>query len=310
MKNASLVDTLRHLQKRNNLEVKRISGKEKVGFVYSTKERVDFSLRTLPGIDQEGGFDLIWLDGSDSKAGRELPYKYQFKNAKLREIHLDVKGGPDAAIRFGLGRLLALDYDYCGLLENDIMFQPGWFKKLLKLLDYAAADGLEVGAATVRNFESRVLECRQNYTINWNIGAGMVLFSKPAAQIILDAYRKFGLGSWTTARKVLRFYAELLGVDLRRIGELWFGRKDRRLSPDWAFDMLLYKQGMVTVGSIPSLAEDLEFDVIKDRRTTYVSPQSQSQGVITPLLGKEKLLWIKLFDPLYSLGWKVLRPYL
>src|SRR5215831_15945439 len=105
----------------------------KVGFIFSTKERVDLSRRSLGSIDSDSGFDLIWLDGSTSEEARRLPESIKLQKTRLVEVHLDVKGGPDAAIRYGLRRLLALGYDYCGLIENDLEFVPGWFSRLMEL---------------------------------------------------------------------------------------------------------------------------------------------------------------------------------
>ena len=42
-----------------------------------------------------------------------------------------VIGGPDAAIQFSLKRLLALGYDFVGLIENDIQLKPGWLPAML-----------------------------------------------------------------------------------------------------------------------------------------------------------------------------------
>ena len=150
----------------------------KVGFAFSSKDRVELSRRSLQSIDSDGGFDLIWIDGSTSEEGRRLPESTNLRNTRLVELHLDVKGGPDVAIRFGLRRLLALGYDYCGLIENDIEFVPGWFSRLMQLFKLGEIDGLQVGAATTRTFLSRTLTIQSQYARLWNIGAGVVLFTR------------------------------------------------------------------------------------------------------------------------------------
>jgi hypothetical protein len=96
----------------------------RIGFALSTKERTEFTRRILPGLDC-GGFDLIWCDGSTTPEGRAFASKEHFKTTPLVEIHHDVTGGPDAAIQYSLQRLLALGYDYVGLIENDIALEPG-----------------------------------------------------------------------------------------------------------------------------------------------------------------------------------------
>lgn len=280
---------------------------DRVGFIFSTKDRVDFSLRSLPTIDQERGFDIIWVNGSDTKEGRELPYKYKFKNANLKEVHQNIKGGPDAAIRYGLRRLLDLGYDYCGLIENDIVFQPGWFKKLIELFSLAAKDGLVVGAATVRNYDSRVIEYCKKYTINWNIGAGMVLFTRRAAKLILDQYDTLP----TVGLRICRFYGELFGIDLRKNREpcgnpLGIGYL---LSSDFSYDMVLYKNGLASIGYIPSLVSDLGVNVEKCG-LSYVSEKESNLGVLHPEISKillKELMIIELSLLFFWRIWKILK---
>ena len=66
---------------------------------------------------------MIWNDGSERTEVPDLSRYFTLKHARLVETNYGIKGGPDAAIRFGLRRLLkGLGYDYIGLLENDILF--------------------------------------------------------------------------------------------------------------------------------------------------------------------------------------------
>ena len=302
MPRRTIVDGLREDQQKKGSRICVPDAGRRVGFVFSTKERVEFTRRTLAALDQDGGFDLVWLDGSDSLEARELPHACALHNARLVETHLDVRGGPDRAICFGLRLLLDLGYDFCGLIENDVVLSPGWFSTLLELFRLAANEGLAVGAATVRNFTSRVLEYRARYTINWNIGAGMILFSRPAAQIVVNEYPNL----IATARELNRFYGELCGADLRGTWDLWTGRIDRRMSPDWAYDMALYRRGMTCVGSIPSLAEDLEFTV-EQRRTVYVGPSQTGAGLQHPQVTRFRLFCMRLSTPLFWAAWGILR---
>jgi len=303
MTSRTIIDRIRKHQQDKGSTICLPDAHSRIGFAFSTKERVDFSRKTLAALDFEGGFDLIWIDGSDSLEARELPRVYAFRNTRLVETHLDVRGGPDRAICFGLRRLLDLGYDYCGLIENDVILSPGWLSTLLKLFHYAAEEGLAVGAATVRNFTSRVLEYRGHYTINWNIGAGMVLFSRSAARIVVNEYP----GLATTARELNRFYGELCGVDLRGIWDLWAGRIDRRLSPDWGYDMALYRAGLASVGSIPSLTRELEHGACaEDRATTWVTDQRSSARAEHPMLRLGFLWWLRLSIPLFSFAWSFL----
>ena len=274
---------------------------ESVGFAFSSMERMDFTVQTLASMDYGPKFDLVWADGSRSEEGRSLLRTYPFRHIHLREAHLDVRGGPDAAIQFGLRRLLDLGYDYCGLIENDLLFEPGWFEKLQEMFELGARDGLVVGAASVRNYESRILEYRRGYSLNWNTGAGMVLFSRPAAELILAEYDSlFRLHSWT----LQRFYAELCRVDLRDRWEIWPVPLGRPLGADWGYNLLLYRAGMVAVGSIPSLTSDLEFDQAEIVQYQNVDSSRDGTGPARNFVGRAGLWQARLAEPVCTTVWR------
>src|SRR5690349_21655153 len=108
----------------------------------STKDRVPKTLEAIGALAFDGAFDLLWLDGSATEEGRQLPDLLAPSLDSLREIHHDVTGGPDAAIFTALARMVALGYPYCGLIENDVKLAPGWFDTVMALFDVGAADGL------------------------------------------------------------------------------------------------------------------------------------------------------------------------
>jgi hypothetical protein len=143
----------------------------------------------------------------------------------------------------------------------------------------AAQEGLAVGAASVLGYQSRVLEYRRDYSIDWARGAAMVLFSKPAAQLPLDTYASLKM----TSQQIRGFYAEQFGVALHvsewAVGSRWM---DGPMSMDWAYAPLLYRHGYACVGSIPSLARDLEFNVQDVLRTNYVGPELNDSGLAHP----------------------------
>jgi hypothetical protein len=279
---ASIVDGLRSLQAERRPAVCRPRPGDRIGFSLSTRDRFVFTLRTLKTIDTEGGFDVVWNDGSERREVPELSRYFIFKNARLAEVNYGVKGGADAAICFGLRRMLDLGYDYIGLIENDIILQPGWFQTLLSLFDLAAAEGLAVGAASVLGYQSRVLEYRRDYSIDWARGAAMVLFTRPAAQLLLDNYSSLKL----TSQQVRGFYAERFGVALHvpewMVGSRWM---DGPMSVDWGFAAFLYSHGYACVGSISSLTYDLEFDVQQVMRTDYVDAALNESGLAHPRMG-------------------------
>lgn len=242
----------------------------KVGFMFSTKDRVEFTFRSLRDIDTESGFDLIWIDGSKTQEGKGLPKKAEFCNCSLVETHYGIVGGSTKAIIFGLNRLLHLGYDYCGIIENDVGFKQGWFPKLMGLFDVGKKNGLKVGAVTVRTMASRVLAYEPDYAIMYNVGAGMVLFTAEAARIVLDnIYCSIKKGFRINAQLLKKFYKEKYGVDLTTVYEVWMGKVNRSLGYDWAYAMELDKCNLISLGSIPFMAYSLDCNVAK-YQTCYV----------------------------------------
>lgn len=201
---------------------------------------------------------------------------YSFRYARVVERHLFVRGGPDATIQFGLRRLLALGYDWCGLIENDIVFLPGWFSALKQVIEQAAAEGVAAGAVSIRSYEDRGLELRGGYSINWATGAGMVVFHREAARQIVEQYDELEY----TLQQMDAFYQSHLGVSLERtIFYRNSSDKHRVFTMDWGFAPLLYRHGWATVSSVPSLAYDLEFDVREWHGTRYLLSRDSGRGV-------------------------------
>lgn len=275
----AVVDIIRYLQGRTGTVCRPPQPGDRVGFALSSKDRVTFTRQTLEAMDKDGGYDVIWNDGSQEAEGRALPKEFRFQNARLREVNYDVRGGPDRSICFGLERLLHLGYDYVGLIENDIVMELGWFHRLLNLFDLAAADGIVCGAATVRSYEGRVIEHRSGYSINWGTGAGMILFTRAAAEVILRQYSRLRMSTASIAR----FYARLFRLDLNLLTQDHSGHwgcQDRWLTLDWGYTPMLYLHGYTSVGSIPNLARDLEFSPGHYLLNDYVRPERDNAGMV------------------------------
>jgi hypothetical protein len=275
----AVVNIIRFLQSQARTVRRPPQPGDRVGFALSSKDRASFTCQTLAAMDADGGFDIVWNDGSDDPQARALPKNYRFHNARLAEVNYDVRGGPDRSICFGLERLLRLGYDYVGLIENDIVMQPGWFRRLMDLFALAAADGIVCGAATVRSFESRVIEHRAGYSINWGTGAGMILFSRPAAEVILRQYGKLKM----SIGAISNFYSRLFRLDLNLCAQDNAGRvvkQDAWLTHDWGYTPMLYLHGYTSVGTIPSLARDLEFPPGHYLLGDYVRPERHNAGLV------------------------------
>lgn len=279
----AIIEVIRSLQRKNKTKPRAPKRTDRIGFAFSSKDRYFFTLQTLQSLDTEGGFDLIWNDGSAERAVPALAANYKFRHARLVEFNRGVAGGADRAICFGLSRLLALGYDYVGLIENDILFRPGWFAHLLQVFSLGAAEGIACGSATARSFESHVLEYRNGYGIQSDIGAGMVLFSRPAAEVILERYSNPNSLQMTT-HSWQQFYADLFGLDLRKFGPFWAYPPDQAFpcTLDWGYTPSLYLSGYASLSTIPSYATDLEFDVETFFHTRYVSEERCNAGVVYP----------------------------
>ncbi len=226
---------------------------------------------------------MIWNDGSTEAGVPALAKNYKFTNTRLVEVNYGVTGGAERAVCFGLARLLELGYDYIGLIENDILFRPGWFGALMKLFSLGAEDGIACGSATARTFESHVLEYRSSYGIQADTGAGMVLFSRPAAEIIMQLYANPSSLQMTT-HSWHKFYADLFSLDLRNFSPFWALPKDRPFpcTLDWGYTPSLYLNGYASLSTIPSYVTDLEFDVEAFFHTKYVSVEKNNSGVAYP----------------------------
>jgi hypothetical protein len=283
---SAILDVIRSLQKKNKTRPRTPKRGDRVGFAFSSKDRYCFTLQTLKSLDSEGGFDLIWNDGSTETGVPALASNYKFRHARLIEFNRGVSGGADRAICFGLSRLLALGYDYVGLIENDILFRPGWFAHLLGVFSLGAAEGIACGSATARSFESHVLEYRNGYGIQADIGAGMVLFSRPAAEIITERYSNPASLQMTT-HSWQQFYADLFGLDLRKFAPFWAYPPERAVpcTLDWGYTPSLYLSGYASLSTIPSYATDLEFEVETFFHTRYVSEERNHGGIAYPRIG-------------------------
>ena len=218
----------------------------RVAIAFSSKDRVDLTRRTIEPLLQPDKFTLLWCDGSNTPEGQDFFTNHASGNAMKREV----RGGSCRYIVYALTTLLALGVDYVGLCENDVLLDPDWFEPTMALFEQGKADGLEVGAVSARNYEDRVLIQRDGYSINHNLGAGMVIFSRQAAEIILQTYRT----GWTSENR--KIFSILSGID---IGSFWaFKGGEHMLCADWAWDHILAAHGMCSLALTPAKATQLE----------------------------------------------------
>lgn len=228
----------------------------RVAIALSTKDRVELSEQSLVPLLQPHKFDLFWSDGSSTAAGE----KFAQDNATRTVVsNMNVRGGADAAIVFSLTTPLnhPNNYDYVGLVENDVLLDVDWFEPTMDLFRQGASDGLEVGAVSARCYSDRILVARDHYAVMHNLGAGQVVFSRRAAQLVLDNFRT----GFTTENR--RVFNQLSGLDLARTSP--FVRDPHITCADWQFDRILAEHGLASlaltparcqmIGQVPSLEE-------------------------------------------------------
>lgn len=226
----------------------------KLAFAYSTKDQVELTKQTIAPLIIRPELDLYWVDGSDTQAGRDFPHAYMDVN-----LFLGIRGGADAAIAWKLTTLLKAPekYTHIGLIENDVLLDPDWLEPTMALFGKGKQDGLVVGAVSARSYADRVLIQRDGYAVMHNVGAGMVIFTREAAEIVLRSFRTHW---WPDNRKL---FAQLSGIDIGSYA--CFGGQEQFITTDWGFEAQLASCGLATlaltpakcrmIGQVPSLKE-------------------------------------------------------
>jgi hypothetical protein len=216
---------------------------------FLSKDGVSLTKRSLPALIQTE-FDTFWIDGSQTEEGRSFLLAGGYP---VKKIYQDVRGGPDAAIVFALTEMLKEPYEYVGLCEQDVLLPRDWFGSTKALFERGEDEGLHVGAVSPRCYEDRLLIQRDGYGLCHNLGAGIVIFSREAAQIILANYRT----AWALDNRLI--FSQLSGLD---IGKWWcFRGGEHFITGDWNFDAILARHGLASLALTPSLATMLDQDI-------------------------------------------------
>ena len=216
----------------------------KLAIAYSTKDQVELTEQTiLPLLDYTSSVDIHWVDGSTEASAQDLPCNYGTSKFTL---HSDVRGGADAAIAYKLSKLLNAPnkYSYIGLLENDVLLAPGWLEDTMALFEKGKANGLEVGAVSPRSYVDRVLIQRDGHAVMHNIGAGAIIFTRQAAEIVLRSFRTH----WWPDN--VRLFAQVSGIDLRTYA--CFRGNEQFVTTDWGFETQLARHGLASLALTPA----------------------------------------------------------
>lgn len=215
---------------------------KKVALAFFTKDSVELSRQTIEPLIGCGAH-IWWFDGSSTEEGKGLPL---VEGYPVHHVFQGIRGGIDNAIVRALTELLRApeNYTHIGLVENDVLLDPGFLGPTLALFDRGFADGLAVGAVSARCYKDRILCQRDGYALCHNLGAGQVIFSRRAAEIVL---RTFKTGYTLSNRRV---FSCLSGLD---IGRWWaFGSREHYLTADWNFDTALACDGFASLALTPS----------------------------------------------------------
>lgn len=217
----------------------------KVAIGYSTYNKTELSSKSMPRI-LEGDHAFFWADGSNTSEALDF---YEKHIPLTTECYPGIKGGSGAAIVFLLTKMLnhPAAYTHVGLVEADVVLEPGWVKPTLDLFERGEADGLKVGAVSARCYEDRILIQRNGYAVMHNLGAGMIVFTREAAELILDQYRV----QKTTENRTI--FSQLSGIE---IAKYWaFRGSEHFLVADWRWDALLASKGFASLAVTPSMVE-------------------------------------------------------
>ena len=173
-------------------------------------ELVEQSIKPLLAGALEHKYHLFVCDGSTSEKNEKAIWELAYPTGHVLS---NVRGGAGAAIVYALTMMLQHQegYTHVGLVESDVLLLDGWLD-CLGLFSLGTADGLEVGAVSARAYVDRVLFQRDGYVAMHNLGAGQIIFTREAAQIVLKTFRT----GWTTDNR--RIFSQLCGVD---IGAFW-----------------------------------------------------------------------------------------
>jgi hypothetical protein len=212
------------------------STKDQLALTEQSWERLVHSLPKYDPIIQ-----VLWADASKTAKAVE----YWDEQASALDIAECVTGGADAAIAWKLTKALQVrDATHIMLLENDVLLDEDWFEPTMALFEKGRAYGLAVGAVSARSYVDRVLIQRNGYAVMHNIGAGMVVFTREAAETILRSFRTH----WWPTNRLL--FAQLSGIDLATYA--CFGGRDQWVTTDWGWEAQLASHGFASLALTPA----------------------------------------------------------
>ena len=222
----------------------------RVAVAYLTKDRCELSEQSIQSLLNHP-IDIFLCDGSTTEEGKAFPFTIANDQANHEArifVHSNVRGGPDAAVAYALTTMLkGGDYEYVGLVENDVLLAKDWFGPTMALFARARAEGLEAGAVSARTYADRIIFQRDGYAVCHGLGWGMQILTRQAAELTLDNMRT----GMTVENR--RTFCQLTGKD---IGTYWaFKAFEHPICADWTNDKLLASYGLASLALVPSPVE-------------------------------------------------------
>lgn len=213
----------------------------KLALAFSSKDQVALTEQTLPKLFGTSAY-IYWCDGSVTPEGVEF---FERHNGIIKH-KTRITGGADAALAWKLSTLLAApeQYTHIGLVENDVLLDPDWLEPTLAMFEKGKQDGLEVGAVSPRSYIDRVLIQRAGYSVMHNIGAGIIIFTREAAEIALASFRTH---YW---QDNVKLFAQLSGIDLRTYAA--FRGNEQQVTTDWGWEAQIARHGLAALALTPA----------------------------------------------------------
>lgn len=247
----------------------------KTAIAYLCCDRPELIRQTLPPIIDgsiKQQYHTYIIDGSSTKAGEDAVFELGYPTANIRS---NVRGGAGAAIVFALTTMLQHQegYDYVGLCEADVLLPVDWYSECFALFSRGRDDGFEVGAVSSRCYEDRILIQRDGYAVCHNLGAGHIVFTRVAAELVLKTFRT----AWSLDNR--RIFGQLSGTD---IGTYWaFRTNEHALTADFHWDAVLAANGLASLALTPSPVEMVGQDPPLDQQGLKIVTEPRGCDVLS-----------------------------
>jgi hypothetical protein len=182
------------------------------------------------------------------------------------------------------------------ILEDDVLLDEDWFEPTMALFNKGTEDGLKVGAVSPRSYVDRILVQRDGYAVMHNIGAGVIIFTREAAEIML---RTFRTGWWPDN---VRVFGQLSGIDLRTYAA--FRGNEQWVTCDWNWEVQLARHGLASLALTPAKCRMIGQDPPLEQQGLHLTGRGVVMGRWEGYSGKfdDERAFVQYRDTLKRLG--------